>query len=412
MRIALLDPFSGIAGDMTLGALVAVGLDPDWLRVLPSRLGLDGVGVRIESVRRSSIACTKVDFDIPPQPHARGIDEIRALVAAAAVPDLVRERADAAFLAIATAEGAIHDLPPERVHLHEVGAVDAILDVVGAVWGFEILGVERVYCGTITLGEGRVATAHGMLPVPAPATLELLAGYPVRSGPDGSGELVTPTGAALVRVLSSGPPPDSWIPVRSGFGAGTRDPKGRPNALRLVLADWSARQEMEVEQLVQLTTDIDDMDGEQLAAVADRLREGGALDVVMLATLMKKGRPGTRLEVLATREHADRLEEMLFGHSSTIGLRRAIVERHALPRAVHVVRAMEHDVRVKVVTLPTGERRAKPEQDDVVRVAAETGRSVRDVAASARAAGERLMQERGSRTAGGHVPPHALKEDR
>lgn len=413
MRIALLDPFSGIAGDMTLGALVAVGLDPDWLRALPSRLGLDGVSVRIEAVRRSSIGCTKVDFDIPPQPHARGIDEIRALVAGAAVPDVVRERADATFLAIAVAEGAIHSIPPERVHLHEVGAVDAILDVVGSVWGFEMLGVERVYCGPITLGEGTVATAHGTLPVPAPATLELLAGLPVRPGPEGAGELVTPTGAALVRVLSSGPLPDSWIPVRSGFGAGTRDPRGRPNALRLVLAESTAREGLEVEQLVHLATDVDDMDGEQLATVAERLREAGALDVVLVSTVMKKGRPGTRLEVLATREQADHLEETLFAQSSTIGVRRTVVERHALPRVERTVRALEHDVRVKVVTLPGGERRAKPEHDDVARVAAETGRSMRDVvAASTRAAGERLMQERGSRTAGGHAPPHALREDR
>src|SRR6185437_13676833 len=134
MRVALLDPFSGIAGDMTLGALIDVGLDAEWLRALPSRLGLEGVTVRIERVKRSSVACTKVDFDIPPQPHSRGIHEIRELVSRADVPEAVRERADAAFVAIATAEGEIHGIAPERVHLHEVGAVDAILDVVGSVW--------------------------------------------------------------------------------------------------------------------------------------------------------------------------------------------------------------------------------------------------------------------------------------
>jgi len=149
--IAILDPFSGISGDMTLGALVDVGLDPDWLRALPSRLGLDGVTVRIERVKRSSVACAKVDFDIPPQPHSRGINEIRELVARADVPASVRERADAVFVAIATAEGEVHGIAPERVHLHEVGAVDAILDVVGSVWGFERLGVERVFCGPVSL---------------------------------------------------------------------------------------------------------------------------------------------------------------------------------------------------------------------------------------------------------------------
>jgi uncharacterized protein (TIGR00299 family) protein len=394
MRIAILDPFSGIAGDMTLGALIAIGLDADWLRALPSRLGLEGVTVRIEPVKRSSVSCTKVDFDIPPQPHSRGIHEIRELVAQASVPDTVRTRADAAFLAIATAEGEIHGIAPERVHLHEVGAVDAILDVVGSVWGFEMLGVERVFCGPISVGDGTVKTAHGVLPVPAPATLKLLEGLDIRPGPDGSGELVTPTGAALIKVLSSGAAPASFTPRKSGFGAGTKEFRGRPNALRIVLADALAANGVSVEHLVQLATDIDDMDGEQLAAMADRLRDEGALDVVMIATMMKKGRPGTRIEVLATRESADRLEEVLFAQSSSIGVRRTLVERHALPRAVHTVHALDHDIRVKVVTLPTGERRAKPEHEDVARVATETGRPLREVAASARAAGERLLEER------------------
>src|SRR5918992_209275 len=237
MRIAILDAFSGISGDMTLGALIAVGLDPEWLRALPDRLGLDGVKVQVRDVMRGQLACKKVDFEIPPQPHGRHLRQIRELIVRADIPADVRERSDAAFEAIATAEAEIHATTVERVHLHEVGAVDAILDVVGSIWGFRQIGVETVYCGALSVGDGFVEAAHGLLPVPAPATLKLLEGHAIRPGPTGAGELVTPTGAALVRVLSDGPPPDMYVPLRSGFGAGTKDFTRRANALRIVLAD-------------------------------------------------------------------------------------------------------------------------------------------------------------------------------
>lgn len=391
MPIAILDPFSGIAGDMTLGALVDVGLDADWLRALPARLGIDGVQVSIERVKRAGLACTKVDFEIPPQPHSRGIREIRKLIAEANVPDGVRSRADAAFTILAEAEGAIHGVPPEDVHLHEVGAVDAILDITGSVWGFELLDVRRVYCGPLTLGDGTVSAVHGVLPVPAPATMKLLEGLAVRPGPEGSGELVTPTGAALVRTLSSGRPPASYTPSRSGFGAGTKNPRGRANALRIILAEENAREGVEIDELVQLATDVDDMDGEQLAAVAEVLRERGALDVVLTQLIMKKGRPGTRIEVLCRPSIADELERALFVHSSTIGVRRSRVERTALAREERSIRVLDHDVRVKLVTLPSGARRAKPGHDDLSLIAAATGRALRDVAAIAHAEAERLL---------------------
>lgn len=387
MPIAILDPFSGISGDMTLGALVAVGLEPAWLEALPGVLGLDGVRVRIQEVIRGEIVCQKVDFDIPPQPHGRHIADIRRLVAAAGVPPDVRERADRVFTAIAEAEAEIHGMSPDDVHLHEVGAVDAILDVVGAIWGLEVLGVTRVHCGTVALGDGTVRAAHGLLPVPAPATLKLLEGHVVRPGPEGSGELVTPTGAALVRVLSAGPPPASFRPLRSGFGAGTKDFRGRANALRMVLAEPAERGE--VERLVTLAADVDDMPGEHLAAAAEALREAGALDVVLLTTLMKKGRPGTRIEVLATEAAADALERALLTQTTTIGVRRVTVERRALPREQRTVEVLGHEITVKLVTLPDGRRRGKPEFEDVRRVALATGRSPADISKLAAAASER-----------------------
>src|ERR1700716_206829 len=263
MRTAILDPFSGIAGDMTLGALLGVGLDAQWLRALPAQLGLADVRVDIREVKSGELACWKVDFEIPPQPHGRHIKQIREIVARSGAPDHVRARADAAFWAIATAEGEIHALPPEKVHLHEVGAVDAILDVVGVIWGLAELGVEDVRCGPLRTGDGTVKAAHGLLPVPAPATLRLLEGHPIRPGPEGAGELVTPTGAALVRVLSSGPPPDEYVPIRSGYGAGTKDFPGRANALRIILADVSDTPlSAEREPVVMLACDVDDMSPE------------------------------------------------------------------------------------------------------------------------------------------------------
>jgi uncharacterized protein (TIGR00299 family) protein len=392
MPIAILDPFSGIAGDMMLGALIDVGLDPEWLRALPSRLGLAGVTVQINSVRRAGIASVKVDFDIPPQPHGRSVGEIRALVAGADIPGLVRERADTAFEGIAVAEAEVHGVSADRVHLHEVGAVDALLDVVGSIWGLQQLRVDAVYCGVVSLGDGTVQAAHGTLPVPAPATLKLLEHVPVRLGPEGAGELVTPTGAALIHALSSGLPPVCFVPTRSGFGAGTRDPARRPNVLRLVLAD-SAVSDWHVEMIERLSCDIDDMPAEQLAAAAQRLREAGALDVVLVPVMMKKGRVGTRIEVLCRVSEGDALSRIVFQETTTIGVRRERIERVALPRKSLTVQVFGRPISVKAVREPGGRWRAKPESTDVLEVAESTGKPFREIFGYAIAAGEQMLTQ-------------------
>ncbi|CAN5795156.1 nickel pincer cofactor biosynthesis protein LarC [soil metagenome] len=390
MRIAILDCFSGIAGDMTLGALLGVGLDPEWLRALPARLGLPDVVVEIREVLRGELVCWKVDFHIPPQPHGRHINEIRALVARSGAPDRVRTRADAAFWSIAEAEGEIHGMPPEEVHLHEVGAVDAILDVVGVIWGMEQLGIEQVRCGVLRVGDGTVRAAHGLLPVPAPATLKLLEGHTVSPGPEGAGELVTPPGAALVRVLSAGQPPALYTPLRSGYGAGTKDFPGRANALRLIVAEIEeAGPEATREQVAVLACDVDDMSPEYLAAAAESARAAGALDVTLLAITMKKGRAGTRIEVVCRAANADRLERLLLAETTSIGVRRLVMTRLTLPRTEVVVDVLGHPVRVKVSTLPDATIRAKPEFDDVQRIALATGRLPGDIYQLALRAAER-----------------------
>lgn len=393
-RIAILEPFSGIAGDMFLGALLDLGLESAWLRALPGKLGLTDIVVCIEPVMRAGIRCHKVDFNIPPQPHGRHLKQIAAIVDGADVPAKVKARALEAFHAIGAVEAEIHGTTIEKVHFHEVGAVDAILDVVGSIWGLELLGVERVYCTTISLGEGFVEAAHGVMPVPAPATLRLLEGLDVRPGPPDSGELVTPTGAALVKVLSFGRPPAEFRPTKSGYGAGTKNPKDRANALRITLAETTASSNGEVESLVMLAADVDDMQPEYLAAAAHALRDAGALDVIMLPAVMKKGRPGTRVEVLARQESVETLREALFVHTTTLGVREQPVSRHALQREEIVVKSFGEDVRVKVATLPDGTRRPKPEFDDVQRVANATGRAAQDVAADALHAAQHALKKK------------------
>jgi pyridinium-3,5-bisthiocarboxylic acid mononucleotide nickel chelatase len=396
MRVAILDPFSGIAGDMALGALVQLGLEADWLRALPAALGLDGIRVDVRDVQRGSIACAKVDFEIPPQPHGRHLHHIRKLVDATSAPPNVKALADRVFTAIATVEAEIHGIAIEKVHLHEVGAVDAILDVVGTVWGLERLGVERVYCGPIAMGDGTVRAAHGVLPVPAPATLKLLEGLAVSPGPEGSGELVTPTGAALVRVLSHGPPPGGYVPRASGYGAGTKEFRDRANALRIILADehdaasGSLNHADSREALVELVCDVDDMSPEYLAPIIDRARDAGALDVVLLAETTKHGRPAVRVELLCRPAAAQRLEELLLLETTTIGVRRRDVMRRALAREVIRVTVLGHEVAAKRVILPDGRSRTKPEFADVQHVALATGRPLQDIFRLAAAEAERV----------------------
>ena len=287
----------------------------------------------------------------------------------------MKEKAGRAFEAVASCEAEIHGITIEKVHLHEVGAVDAILDIVGSIWGFDLIGVSAVYCGTIALGDGFVDAAHGRLAVPAPATLRLLEGQSVRNGPPESGELTTPTGAALVKVLSIGAAPAEYRPLRSGYGAGTKDPQGRANVLRIILGELSEMRDAEVETLHLLASDIDDMTGEYIASVAEQLREAGALDVTLLQTIMKKGRPGIRIEVLCRPADAIRLEQLLARESSTIGVRHTTVARRALPRSEDSVEVFGHRVSMKTVQLPGGGERAKAEYEDVRRVARETGRT-------------------------------------
>ena len=389
MRIAILDPAAGISGDMTLGALLALGLPAAWLEELPRRLALDGVRVAIRDARRSGVACKQVEFAIPEQSHGRHVGELVRLVERAPVSDWVRERAVRAIRLIGEAEGRVHGVAAEEVHLHEVGAVDAVLDIVGAIEGFERLGVDAIYAWAAAVGNGWVEAAHGWLPVPAPATAILLEGVEVATagGSPVEGEATTPTGAALLRVLSAGRPPGQWRLISSGWGAGQRDPKHYPNALRILLAE----QATEAGRVALLATDVDDMSPEYVEPLRQALTAVGALDVQTWPVQMKKGRSGFRVEVVAPEELADAVTAALFRHSTTAGIRRWVAERATLPRHQVIVQlGPDVSVRVKVLEQPEGIR-VKPEYDDVLAAAEALGKPVIEVARAVERDAEALV---------------------
>lgn len=392
MRIAILDPAAGISGDMTLGALLDAGVEREWLEALPGRLGFTSVGVAVRKVERASVVATKVDFEIPPgepgDAHGRRVGELLDLVRRAPISEAVRAKAARAFELLGEAEGRIHGVAPDAVHLHEVGAVDAVLDIVGAIEGFERLGVDAVYNLPVAVGDGWVEAAHGHLPVPAPATALLLEGVELRSGGPVTGEATTPTGATLVRVLSEGPPPPCWRLVASGWGAGERDPEHYPGALRLLLAEAAA--EAGVVEVV--ATDIDDLAPEYVEPLRVALFEAGAVECSVWPTHGKKGRVGMRLEALVAPHHADRVIEALFAHSTTAGIRRWTTTRATLPRRELVV---ELDggarVRIKVWGGPSGTR-LKSEYDDVIAAASALGRPAWEIAREAERQAEAALR--------------------
>lgn len=364
---------------MFLGALVACGASPEWLAGLPTRLGLGGdVTVAVEPVRRATIAATKVTVRVRGQeelpgdrdhhhgPH-RHVAELIARIAAAPLSDTVRQRAVAVFELLAAAEGRVHGKAPERVSLHEVGAWDALIDVVGTIEGFELLGVGGIHHRPLPLGNGWVQGAHGHMAVPAPATAILLEGLEVTSGGPVEGEAVTPTGAALLRVLSAGAPPVRWRPLAQGWGAGTRDPRHYANAMRIFLAEpVSEAAEIEV-----LAADLDDMSPEYLEPLREGLISAGAVDVQVWATQMKKGRSAIRVEAQCASEAVARVEEAFFRHSTTAGVRRLRATRTVLARRTIEVPLEGGTVRVKVLDGPDGPR-YKPEFDDVTAIARRT----------------------------------------
>jgi hypothetical protein len=325
-------------------------------------------------------------------PH-RHIGDLIGAVERAPLSAWVRERAIRAFRLLGEAEGRVHGVAAEAIALHEVGALDALVDIVGAIEGFEQLGIARIYNRPVAVGSGWVRAAHGIIPVPAPATALLLEGIEVVASGPVVGEAVTPTGAVLLRVLSDGPPPSRWRPITAGaWGAGGRNPAEYPNALRLMIAEPAA----EAGEVVVLSTDLDDLSPEYLDPLREALLSAGALDVQVWATQMKKGRTGFRVEAVVSAGASERVADAFFRHSTTAGVRRQAAERVTLARReVQVEAADGTPVRVKVLDAPDGPR-LKPEYDDVAALALRTGRPAHEVARDLRDRAFRLVSAEGA----------------
>lgn len=392
MTIAYLDCFSGIAGDMFLGALIDVGLPFDALKADLETLPVSGWSLNVGEVMRCGVGCTLVEVEISEsrQPH-RKLSDLLTIIEGASLPDAVRSTSSSVFTNLAEAEAKVHRCPVEEVHFHEVGAVDAIVDVVGTVAGLHRLGVEEVIASAVNTGSGMVSTSHGTYPVPGPATLALLEGFPCYAeGP--AIELATPTGAALLITLASstGPMPP-MVPKAVGYGAGQADLADRPNALRLVLGHRDPLAAGEA--VVVLETHLDDCSPELFDHVMNRCFAVGALDVSLSPIQMKKTRPGVALTVIAPPEAVEAVTDVLFTETTTFGIRRTTTRRVVLDREVLMVQTQWGPVAVKIGRRGGRILHAAPEYEDCRRIAETKAVPLRTIQQAAERAAWDILEE-------------------
>ena len=382
-RLAWFHCFSGIAGDMALGSLLDAGADIDEVRSLLGRLPVSGWAIEAEPVLRCGIAATKLHVHAEEGTVVRTAAHIAALVQEARLPDRVSARALGVFAALADAEGRLHRRPPEQVHFHEVGGLDAIVDVVGTCAALEVLGIDEVRASTVVTGTGMVRAAHGLLPNPAPAVVALLASaHAPTAGLDVGVELTTPTGAALLAALATGFGPLPAMSIeRTGFGAGTRELDGRPNATQVVIGD-TVEELGSGQPVVLLEVNVDDATGELLAHTITALLDAGAHDAWVTPIVMKKGRPAHTVAALADPALAAQVAATLTAETGSLGVRGSSLERWPTARTADVVEVEGFPVRVKV-----SPGRIKVEHDDAALVARRTGLPLREVLSRAEAAG-------------------------
>jgi uncharacterized protein (TIGR00299 family) protein len=373
MKIAYFDCFSGVSGDMTLGALLACGADDaefeSEFRRQMAGLHVPGYELVVQRVVRQGITATDVDVVLlkQDQGHGRHLSDIAALLEQSALSDTVRQKSLAVFTRLADAEAKIHGMTREEIHFHEVGAVDAIVDIVGSCVLLEMLGINAVVPSSIPCGHGTITCAHGVMPVPAPATLELLAGFPVHSV-DIRGELVTPTGAALLTTLSS-PETAGKMPamrvLANGFGAGKKQFKtDMPNLLRVVIGETDSAEDKTPQTISVLETNLDDQNPESFELFMERAFAAGALDVFFAPIQMKKNRPAILVTVLCPVDKTETLAELLFRETGTFGIRIREQRRLTLSRSWRTVTTEFGDIRLKIGNWQGEEVTASPEYED------------------------------------------------
>ena len=370
MKIAYFDCFAGAGGDMIVAAMLDAGLDVEFLKAQLATLGLKDLDIKLTETRRCGLRALSFVPIVPEQRYQRNLQQITKIISQSKISKQAKKTAITIFERIAQAEAAVHGKDPNDIHFHELGALDSIVDIVSASIGLEALGVEKVYCSALSVGGGVVKCAHSTMPVPAPATTELLKGIPIIGGP-GQAELLTPTAAAiLITVVDQFCPLPSMKIETIGYGAGALESKEFPNVLRLILGQTVAEDLENADSVCLLETNIDDVSSELVGSVTDKLFENGALDVFSTPIYMKQSRAAVQISVICGVEDAQQFEKVLFEHGLTFGIRKQILQRSKLAREFVTVQTEFGAIRIKTGKLDGEIVNAKPEFSDC-RLAAE-----------------------------------------
>jgi len=393
MKIGYFDCFAGAGGDMIVAAMLDAGLDVEFLKAQLATLGLEKLDIKLTETKRAGLKALSFAPVVPQQRHHRNLRQITKIISESKISEQAKKTAVTIFDKLAQAEAAVHGKSPDDIEFHEVGALDSIVDIVSASGGLEALGVERVYCSALSVGGGVAKCAHSLMPVPAPATMELLKGVPIAGGP-GLVELLTPTAAAILTTVV-----DQFCPLPAmkteavGYGAGSLESEEFPNVLRLILGQTTAEELENTDSVCLLETNIDDASGESIGSVTEKLFEHGALDVFSTPIYMKQSRPAVQISVICKVADVRRLERVVFEEGLTFGIRKQILQRSKLSREFVTVQTEFGEIRIKTGTLGGKIVNAKPEFSDCRSAAEKHNVAVKTVSDAAMTAYKKLSAE-------------------